>query len=174
MSATDATGPTDAALKALTADLGRTLVDAGLRLALAESCTGGWIAKAATDHPGSSAWFEAGFVTYSDAAKTAALGVSSDLIAEHGAVSEPVVQAMAVGARQKTGADVAISVSGIAGPGGASAQKPVGLVWFGWSFGDRNWTCQAEFEGDREAVRRQAVAMAITVLLDALRQERPC
>jgi nicotinamide-nucleotide amidase len=168
MAAADARAPDDAALAALAADLGHALAARGLRLALAESCTGGWIAKAVTDNPGASEWFAAGFVTYSDAAKAAALGVASELIATHGAVSELVVEAMAVGARQKTGADAAIAVSGVAGPGGGSPSKPVGLVWFGWSLGDRNWTGQADFQGDRDAVRRQAVGRAMSVLRNAL------
>jgi nicotinamide-nucleotide amidase len=172
MAVADQMPPDDASLQALAADLGRALLKSGLRLALAESCTGGWIAKALTDNPGSADWFEAGFVTYSNAAKTTALGVSAAAIATDGAVSEAVVRAMAAGARQQSGADAAIAVSGIAGPTGGSPEKPVGLVWFGWSLGDRDWTRRKEFAGDRDAVRRQAVALGISELLDALEPNR--
>jgi nicotinamide-nucleotide amidase len=166
--AADATIPADAALRALAGDLGRALLDAGLKLVVAESCTGGWLAKAITDNAGAGDWFEAGFVTYSNVAKASMLGVSPDSIAAAGAVSETVVRAMAAGARDRSGADAAIAVSGIAGPTGGSPDKPVGLVWFGWSLGDRGWARQARFDGDREAVRRQAVAFAIQNLLDGM------
>jgi nicotinamide-nucleotide amidase len=108
----------------------RFALGAKLRIATAESCTGGWIAKAFTDVPGSSQWFDCGFVTYSDTAKMRDLGVSTRTIKEHGAVSEPTVREMAAGALRVTGADVSIAVSGIAGPDGGSAEKPVGTVWF--------------------------------------------
>lgn len=165
----EVTIPDDAELAALAGNLGRKLRAAGLTLAVAESCTGGWLAKAVTDNAGASEWFAAGFVTYSNDAKTSMLGVSPASIAADGAVSEVVVLEMAAGARHRSGAGAAISVSGIAGPAGGSPDKPVGLVWFGWSIGDRAWARQAQFEGDRDAVRRQAVGFAIQNLLDGLR-----
>jgi len=164
----DVAVPDDAALAALARDVGAALAASGRRLALSESCTGGWIAKVLTDIPGSSDWFEAGFVTYSNRAKIASLGVSALVLDAEGAVSESVVREMADGARRKTGADAAIAVSGVAGPGGGTRDKPVGLVWFGFSLGDRDWARRVEFQGTREAVRRQSVALALETLLDAL------
>jgi nicotinamide-nucleotide amidase len=159
---------TDAALASLAQQLGQLLRGAGYRVVAAESCTGGWIAKALTDVPGSSDWFERGYVTYSNDAKAEMLGVPPPTLAAHGAVSEPVVRAMAEGALIAARADCAVAVSGIAGPGGATPGKPVGTVWFAWETPARSWTRQALFEGDREAVRRQAVAMALGGLCEAL------
>jgi nicotinamide-nucleotide amidase len=141
----------------------------GRRLATAESCTGGFIAKCLTDVPGSSAWFERGYVTYSNAAKSTDLGVSAALIARQGAVSEPVARAMARGALRASGADLAVAVTGIAGPDGGTPGKPVGTVWFAWARrqGTRiavSSRCR-RFRGDRDAVRRQTVAQAIAGLL---------
>lgn len=164
----EATIPDDARLAALAGDLGRALLDTGLTLAVAESCTGGWLAKAVTDIAGAGDWFTAGFVTYSNAAKASMLGVSPESLAADGAVSEAVVLEMAAGARHRSGSGAAIAVSGIAGPTGGSPDKPVGLVWFAWSLGDRDWASQARFDGNREAVRRQAVAFAIQNLLDGM------
>jgi len=164
--------PDDAALNAGAKALGRELVARGLRLAVAESCTGGWIAKTLTDVPGASDWFSAGFVTYSDEAKARMLGVSPETLGEYGAVSEPVVREMIAGARDVTGAAVAIAVSGIAGPDSDLTEKPVGLVHFAFSLGDRSFAEHSLFRGDREAVRRQAVAYAITVMLRALESEK--
>lgn len=133
----------------------------GWKLATAESCTGGLIAAHCTDVPGSSDWFERGFVTYSNAAKTELLGVDAALIATHGAVSEPVVRAMARGALAHSCAQVAVAVTGIAGPGGGSADKPVGTVWLAWATATRlESTCQL-FAGDRRAVREASVAYAL-------------
>jgi nicotinamide-nucleotide amidase len=134
----------------------------------AESCTGGWIAKLCTDIPGSSDWFDCGFVCYSNAAKVRDLGVPEKLISAEGAVSDAVVRAMAEGALERTGANVSIAVSGIAGPGGAVPGKPVGTVWFALArrFEDR-LECQGhliQFDGDREAVRRQAVQYGLKLL----------
>ena len=152
----------DAALTALAAEVGQCLGLVGLRLALAESCTGGWIAKAVTDIAGSSAWFDRGFVTYSNAAKQDELGVAAETLAEFGAVSEPVVRQMAEGALRRSTAEVAVAVSGIAGPGGGSADKPVGTVCFAWSArGGETVVETVRFPGDREAVRRQTVAHAL-------------
>jgi nicotinamide-nucleotide amidase len=139
----------------------------GLKLATAESCTGGMIAAALTDIAGSSDVVERGFVTYSNAAKTEMLGVPAALIAAHGAVSGEVAAAMAAGALAHAPIDLAVSVTGIAGPGGATPGKPVGLVWFG--FATRGGATQTErhvFPGDRAAVRRAAVERALTLLAD--------
>lgn len=114
------------------AEIANFLVKNGLMLATAESCTGGMIAAACTDMAGSSAWFERGFVTYANAAKTELLGVPAELIDQHGAVSEPVVRAMVVGAAARSHAQVAVAVTGVAGPSGGSPDKPVGTVWLGW------------------------------------------
>ena len=158
--------PDDGALRSLAARLGRALVTRDARLAVAESCTGGWIAKVATDLPGASVWFDRGFVTYSDLAKIEVLGVDKELLARHGAVSEPVAAAMVSGLERYTSAEAAIAVSGIAGPGGATESKPVGLVWFGFSLDGERWTESRVFGGDREAVRRASVAHALAVLLE--------
>jgi len=151
---------------ALVADLAHTLVRRGWRVATAESCTGGLIAAACTRRSGSSDWFDRGFVTYSNPAKTEMLGVPAEVIHAHGAVSEPVVLAMARGARERAGVDVAVSVSGIAGPTGGSAEKPVGTVWLAWS---GPWGEHAQrhlFGGDRDAVRSAALCCALQGLVD--------
>jgi nicotinamide-nucleotide amidase len=134
-------------------------------LACAESCTGGLVAAACTSLAGSSAWFERGFVTYSNAAKSELLGVPAALITAHGAVSEPVARAMAAGALTHARAQASIAVTGIAGPTGGSADKPVGTVWFGWGVDGRLATQCRRFEGDRAAVRAQAAAHALAGLL---------
>ena len=135
----------------------------------AESCTGGMIAAACTDLAGSSAWFERGFITYSNAAKTELLGVDAALIAEHGAVSEQVARAMAQGAILRSNAQVAVAVTGIAGPSGGSKDKPVGTVWFGWSVaGEVTSECRV-FAGDRAAVRAATVDYALQNLLVLLK-----
>ncbi len=131
-------------------------------LAIAESCTGGWVAKAVTDIAGSSVWFERGFVTYSNAAKIDLLGVDPTLLEMNGAVSEVTVRAMAEGALARSRAHVAVAISGIAGPGGGTLDKPVGLVWFAWSLrGQGTRTGHEIFSGDRNAVREQSVAHAL-------------
>jgi nicotinamide-nucleotide amidase len=138
-------------------------------LATAESCTGGLIAGACTDLAGSSAWFERGFVTYSNAAKSEQLGVDAALIATHGAVSEPVVRAMVLGALQHSHAQVAVAVTGVAGPTGGSADKPVGTVWFGWATPAGVRTEVQHFAGDRAAVRAATVHHALTQLAEWLK-----
>jgi nicotinamide-nucleotide amidase len=138
------------------------------QLAAAESCTGGLIAATCTELAGSSDWFERGFVTYSNAAKTELLGVPAGLIEAHGAVSEAVALAMAQGALAHSAAQLALSVTGIAGPGGGSSAKPVGTVWFGWALPGRVWTECRHFEGDRAAVRQASVAHALGTLVAAL------
>jgi len=140
----------------------------GLMLATAESCTGGLIAGACTDLSGSSDWFERGFVTYSNAAKTELLGVPAALIDAHGAVSEPVARAMAEGAVAHSHARLSVAVTGVAGPTGGSADKPVGTVWFGWCVnGSTHSECQ-RFDGDRAAVRAATVRHALAGLLARL------
>ena len=145
--------------------LGAALQQRGWMMACAESCTGGLLAAACTDVAGSSAWFERGFVTYSNAAKTELLGVPAELIAAQGAVSEAVVRAMASGAAQRAGVPVAVASTGIAGPGGGSAAKPVGTVWLGWSVAGQVFARCHHFSGERRAVRQQAVAQALQQLL---------
>lgn len=153
----------------LTETLARALRQRGWKLATAESCTGGLITATCTGLSGSSDWLERGFVTYSNAAKTAQLGVPAALIAQHGAVSEPVVQAMAAGALDHSLAQVSVAVTGVAGPTGGSPEKPVGTVWFGWAFpGGVQTDCQ-HFSGERDAIRYAAVRHAIQVLLDIAR-----
>ncbi|HEU4617533.1 MAG TPA: CinA family protein [Gammaproteobacteria bacterium] len=152
-------------LESLARELGAALGARGWHVATAESCTGGWIAKAITDVAGSSGWFGAGWVTYSNGAKTSLLGVPAELIEAHGAVSEAVVRAMADGARRKSQADVAVAVSGVAGPGGGTAAKPVGLVWFAWASPDGVEAESCRFRGDRESVRRRSVAHALRGLI---------
>ena len=137
-------------------------------LATAESCTGGLIAGACTDLAGSSAWFERGFVTYSNAAKTEMLGVEAALIDTHGAVSEPVVRAMVQGALQHSNAQVAVAVTGVAGPTGGSAEKPVGTVWFGWTTPAGVHSEVQHFGGDRAAVRAATVQHALARLATLL------
>ena len=164
--------PPDQTLSALTRDVGLRLRAAQRRLVAAESCTGGWIAKLVTDIPGSSDWFDCGFVCYSNEAKTRDLGVPAKLIDAEGAVSDAVVRAMAEGALARTGANVSIAVSGIAGPGGAVQDKPVGTVWFALALRSADLVqCEGhliQFDGNRDAVRRQAVEYALN-LLKALR-----
>ena len=137
-------------------------------MSTAESCTGGLIAGACTDLPGSSNWFERGFVTYSNAAKTGMLGVDAALIETHGAVSEPVARAMAEGALRHSLAQVSVAVTGVAGPTGGSLEKPVGTVWFSWCVAGQTSAETRCFQGDRAAVRAQTVAYALAGLLKRL------
>lgn len=146
----------------IAATLGQLLVNRQWIITTAESCTGGSIASAITSIAGSSKWFEQGFVTYSNNAKQQQLGVAESVLIEHGAVSEAVVRAMAMQACDKAGANVAIAVSGVAGPGGGSIEKPVGTVWLAWTIQNAGTTTKCyQFKGDRNAVRAQAVSMAI-------------
>jgi nicotinamide-nucleotide amidase len=132
----------------------------GGRLAAAESCTGGLIAAACTSVAGSSDWFERGFVTYSNEAKTELLGVPAALIAQHGAVSEEVARAMAAGALERAPVQLAVAVTGIAGPGGGSPAKPVGTVWLAWGTAGALQAERLQLRGDRSAIRRQTVEQA--------------
>ncbi|MEL7535947.1 MAG: nicotinamide-nucleotide amidohydrolase family protein [Pseudomonadota bacterium] len=153
----------------LAAALVNELVRREKTVATAESCTGGWVAKCLTDVAGSSAAFEFGWVSYANRAKTEMLGVPATTLETHGAVSEPVVAAMAAGAKAASGADYAVAISGIAGPGGGSPDKPVGLVWFGWAVpnGDVQTRCW-RFEGDRNAVRTLSCETALEGVLSRL------
>ncbi len=153
---------------ALVEALATALTARGWMMASAESCTGGLIAGACTDRAGSSDWFERGFVTYSNAAKTALLGVPAELIGTHGAVSEPVARTMAAGAVQQAPVQVAVAVTGVAGPGGGSEAKPVGTVWFGWATPKGVDAECIRFDGDRAAVRQATVAHALAGLLQRL------
>ncbi|MFN3593840.1 MAG: nicotinamide-nucleotide amidase [Thiobacillaceae bacterium] len=160
---------TQEALEALAARLGEALMRRGWMLAAAESCTGGWAAQAITAVAGSSAWFDRGFVTYSNAAKCELLGVRPDTLAAHGAVSEPTVREMALGALAHSQAQVAFAISGIAGPGGGTPDKPVGTVCFAWALqggGVETTTCR--FDGDRRGIRAQAVAHALQGMLERI------
>lgn len=168
--------PDDSALAALSREVAGRLLATRRRLVTAESCTGGWIAKLCTDIAGSSEWFDCGFVCYSNAAKVRDLAVPEKLIASEGAVSDAVVRAMAEGAIARTGANVAVAVSGIAGPGGAVPGKPVGTVWFALAHqrADRleSQGHLIQFDGDRDEIRRLAVEYAFN-LLRGLPAEQP-
>lgn len=156
-------------LDTLAARLGERLLARGWRLATAESCTGGWVAKVVTDIPGSSAWFDRGFVTYSNAAKQDMLAVRAATLETLGAVSEGTAMEMAAGAIAHSRAQVAVAVSGIAGPGGGSPEKPVGTVCFAWSLPDgAPQARRLQFAGNREEVRHQAVRVALELLLEHL------
>lgn len=159
----------DATLEALSTAVGKALGARGLVLATAESCTGGWVAELVTDTAGSSGWFDRGFITYSNQAKADMLGVRTDTLVAFGAVSEETAREMAVGAIQNSSADWAISITGIAGPGGGSSLKPVGTVCFGWC--RRGGTPGSEtrlFSGERRGIRQQAVVHALEGLLQRL------
>ncbi|NMT64326.1 nicotinamide-nucleotide amidohydrolase family protein [Marinobacter orientalis] len=153
---------TDEALADAGEQLAEVLERRQLTIVTAESCTGGWVAKVLTDRAGSSAYVLAGLVTYSNGAKTELLGVTEPSLNEYGAVSEPVVREMVAGALAATGASVAVAISGVAGPGGGSEDKPVGTVWFAWGSSPRDTEAVVEtFRGDRDQVRRQAVLYAL-------------
>jgi len=144
---------------------GQALKGKNRRLVTAESCTGGWVAQALTSIAGSSDWFERGYVTYSNAAKREALGVSKATLLRHGAVSEATARAMARGALRKSRADLALAITGVAGPGGGSPGKPVGTVCFAWAQGRRIRSETRRFRGGRGRVRRQSVIHALRGVL---------
>jgi nicotinamide-nucleotide amidase len=159
----------DIELAALSQKVGAALAAHNHTLATAESCTGGWIAETVTDTAGSSGWFDRGFITYSNQSKTDMLGVHTDTIAHFGAVSEETAREMTVGALVHSTADWAISITGIAGPGGGSPGKPVGTVCFGWCRRGAEPSCETlYFQGDRRAVRQQSVRHALVGLLKRL------
>jgi len=156
------TRPDDELLQELAAALAARLLGTGQMLTTAESCTGGWVAKICTDLPGSSSWFERGFVTYTNEAKQEMLAVSSETLSHYGAVSEPTVKEMAAGALTHSRAQLSLAISGIAGPGGGSAEKPLGTVCFAWASSGGTVSSETlRFDGDRDAVRRQAVGHAL-------------
>ena len=162
--------PDDVALSSLATELGNALHTHHHMLVTAESCTGGWVAKVLTDIPGSSAWFDRGFVTYSNQAKQDLLGVPLEVLDTQGAVSQQTVEAMVQGGLSHSQAHFSLAITGIAGPGGSTRDKPVGLVWFGWAERQKTgepiiWQTHQVFAGDREAVRRQAVATALKGML---------
>jgi len=147
--------------------IGSELKSRGLMFATAESCTGGWVGQVITSVPGSSHWYDRGFIAYTNQSKRELLSVSTDVLARSGAVSEKTARAMADGALQNSRAQVSLAVTGIAGPGGGTTEKPVGLVCFAWASHDRDTvSSQLQFSGNRESVRRQAVEAALTGLLD--------
>ena len=160
-------------LTELAAELGERLLQLKQQVTTAESCTGGGIAEAITRIAGSSAWFEAGFVTYSNVQKTRLLGVPEYLFEKVGAVSREVVEAMALGAQQESDAHFSVAVSGVAGPGGGSPQKPVGTVWLAWAAGDQLFARCFVFAGDRQAVREQSVEAALVGLIRLTDGENP-
>ncbi|NBT29070.1 MAG: CinA family protein [Gammaproteobacteria bacterium] len=152
-----------------TEKLAQLMLDRNWRMATVESCTGGWIAQSLTSLSGSSDWFDCGLVTYSNCAKERFAGVSQELIAAHGAVSAEVALAMAAGTRSRIDVEVAVAVTGIAGPSGGSEQKPVGTVYIAWEIAGRDPLVERfHFHGDREAIRRQSVATAIEELINCL------
>ena len=161
--------PDDLELASLVQNLASRLVASGWIMATAESCTGGWIAKCCTDLAGSSDWFDCGYVTYSDRAKHDLLGVTTHTLKKVGAVSEATAIQMAIGARRRAGVNAAVAVTGIAGPGGGTPDKPVGMVCFAWSVEGRQASSEVmHFQGDRDAVRRLTVVHALKGLLELL------
>jgi nicotinamide-nucleotide amidase len=160
----------DAQLIELSQRVGQALTRLDLTLATAESCTGGWVAQVVTHTPGSSGWFDRGFITYANDAKIEMLGVDPETIAEFGAVSQETAADMAAGALVNSNAMISLAVSGVAGPSGGSPDKPVGTVCFAWcKLGDEPHTERHHFDGDRESVRRQAVVCALEGLLARLK-----
>jgi nicotinamide-nucleotide amidase len=160
-------------LTRLAAELGRQLQAQGAQVSTAESCTGGGIAEAITRIPGSSTWFETGYITYSNVQKSKQLAVPEALFATVGAVSREVVEAMVRGAQAQSGARYAVAVSGVAGPDGGSPQTPVGTVWLAWGDGEQLFSARRQFAGDRGEVRRQTVEAALEGLLRLVAQENP-
>jgi len=160
----------DAFAFALAAELGSLLSSRGWRVGTAESCTGGLVAAAITSVVGSSGWFDAGYVTYADTTKRAMLGVPEGVLREHGAVSEATARAMAEGALRASGADIAVSITGVAGPGGGTPAKPVGTVCLAWALRDRpTEAVRRHFEGDRGAIREASVVAALEGLIERVR-----
>lgn len=165
---------TDEELMRLATLAGADLLDAEKRLVTAESCTGGWVAKLLTDIAGSSGWYDGGVVVYSNALKQSILGVRPSTLASHGAVSEATAREMAIGALETLGGQIALAVTGIAGPAGAQPGKPVGTVWFAWAWREgteiETRVALETFSGDREAIRRQSVARSLRELTQLQRK----
>jgi nicotinamide-nucleotide amidase len=155
-------------VKELAQRVGAALKESGLMLVTAESCTGGWVAMELTAIAGSSHWFERGYVTYSNAAKREELGVSEETLGRHGAVSEETAREMAAGALQRGRGQVALAITGVAGPAGGSRDKPVGTVCFAWAHGSKISSETRRYDGDRESVRRQSVLHALHGVLQLL------
>lgn len=161
-------------IASILASLAQEAINRELSIATAESCTGGWIAKSITDLPGSSCWFDCGFVTYSNEAKQRMLDVSEELLSTHGAVSQEVVESMCQGALKRSAATCSVSVSGVAGPDGGSLEKPVGTVWIAWLVRGKAPVSKLFcFEGDRDSIRRQTVEKALAGLLEELTKQLP-
>ena len=159
----------DEELHQLATELGDRLRARGWMLATAESCTGGWVGQLVTAIPGSSTWYERGFITYANAAKVEMLGVPAETLDTYGAVSEDTASAMAAGALKHSHAQAALAISGIAGPGGGTREKPVGLVCYGWALTDgTTMTSTCRLDGDREEIRSRAVAAALRGLIELI------
>lgn len=157
----------DQELERLSKQVGHALKNAGLKLVTAESCTGGWVGEAITAVAGSSDWFDRGFITYSNAAKREVLGVAATTIQQHGAVSEETAREMALGALKHSRAQISVAITGVAGPGGGSDDKPVGTVCFAWAKGKMALRSERQLlTGERTAVRQQSVAIALRGLID--------
>ena len=157
----------DQELERLSKQVGHALKNAGLKLVTAESCTGGWVGEAITAVAGSSDWFDRGFITYSNAAKREVLGVAATTIQQHGAVSEETAREMALGALKHSRAQISVAITGVAGPGGGSDDKPVGTVCFAWAKGEMALRSERQLlTGERTAVRQQSVAIALRGLID--------
>lgn len=160
----------DQTLHDLAKQVGLALTQQGLMLASAESCTGGWLGQIITSIPGSSAWYQSGFITYTANSKQKMLGISTKTLKECGEVSEQIAREMAHGVVARSGAHVSVSITGIAGPGGGTKEKPVGMVCFAWEVKDNHLRSETRhFSGDREAVRQQSVAVAMQGLIALLR-----
>lgn len=159
----------EAELQQLAIQLGDKLLARGWMVATAESCTGGWVGQLLTSMPGSSAWYERGFIAYANAAKSEMLGVTADILEIHGAVSEETACAMATGALTHSHAQASLAITGIAGPGGGTPQKPVGMVCYGWAFTDGTViSSNCRLSGDREEIRSRAAAAALRGLIDLI------
>lgn len=162
----------DKELEQLALDVGRALKSTGLSLVTAESCTGGWVGEAVTAIAGSSDWFDRGFITYSNAAKREVLGVAAATLSQHGAVSEETAREMALGALKQSRAQISVAITGVAGPGGGSADKPVGTVCFAWAKNDAALRSERRLlKGDRTEVRRQSVLIALRGILGLCSQD---
>ena len=162
----------DEELERLAMDVGRALKSTGLNLVTAESCTGGWVGEAVTAIAGSSDWFDRGFITYSNAAKREVLGVAAATLNQHGAVSEETAREMALGALKQSRAQISVAITGVAGPGGGSADKPVGTVCFAWAKNDAALRSERRLlKGNRTEVRRQSVLIALRGILGLCSQD---